>query len=454
MFIAGHPLPPLNDPTLANAKGFVSGNTIFTLVVTDAKGCRDTDRVIIRMNPNPIVNAGADTGVCTGQIVQLNASASPGATFFFWKPSTNISNIQVLKPFVKVQGDITYTLIAKDAAGCADTASVNIKALPRPTAYAGESMSLCFPDSVELKGSGAGIFAWFPTDDMTGWNTSSPKVFVGKDKPKVISLAVTNGYGCADTTTISLAVSPDPVYNVTPDSAEGCPGSFITLSASGGNYYKWTPSQGLSTDSSASTFATITGDMIYNVRIADICGRDSTLSVHLKAKPSPDIQLTKSGDIDCKNDIIQLSASGAATYLWSPGAWLSDPSSANTSAEPKEPIWYIVTGTTQDGCVGRDSIYIDVVNKKQFFAANAFTPDGDGRNDCYSIIAPNDVTHFEFSIFNRWGNNVFSSTSVNSCWNGTYNGTPQPAGTYYYFYKATTPKCGTITDKGSIHLLK
>jgi gliding motility-associated-like protein len=63
------------------------------------------------------------------------------------------------------------------------------------------------------------------------------------------------------------------------------------------------------------------------------------------------------------------------------------------------------------------------------YIPNAFTPNSDGRNDCYRIAASN-IYHFHIRIFNRWGQEVFASTDPNFCWDGALNGSPLPQGVY------------------------
>lgn len=63
---------------------------------------------------------------------------------------------------------------------------------------------------------------------------------------------------------------------------------------------------------------------------------------------------------------------------------------------------------------------------------NAFTPDGDGKNDIFNLLYNCEVTEFKLDIYNRWGDLVFSSNNAEVGWNGTKNGVPAPMDVYIY----------------------
>ncbi len=89
-----------------------------------------------------------------------------------------------------------------------------------------------------------------------------------------------------------------------------------------------------------------------------------------------------------------------------------------------------------------------------FNIPNAFTPNGDGNNDCFGIGRYSAlISNVELSIFNRWGIRVFHSTNPSDCWDGRYKGQPQDTGGFPYVIKATT-LCGVIVKKGIVMLIR
>ncbi|RZK96627.1 MAG: gliding motility-associated C-terminal domain-containing protein, partial [Hymenobacter sp.] len=83
-------------------------------------------------------------------------------------------------------------------------------------------------------------------------------------------------------------------------------------------------------------------------------------------------------------------------------------------------------------------ILLDKLNLPGVVAAiripNAFTPNGDGRDDTWQIEFIEQYPENTVSVFNRWGNRVFSATNYSRAneWRGDMNGQPAPVGTYYY----------------------
>jgi gliding motility-associated-like protein len=90
------------------------------------------------------------------------------------------------------------------------------------------------------------------------------------------------------------------------------------------------------------------------------------------------------------------------------------------------------------------------------FIPDAFTPNNDGKNDKARILFKGDLTLKLFSIFNRFGEVVFTTNDINDGWDGIYNGELQDIGTYNYYIKAI---CGNSSNneveyKGTITLIR
>jgi gliding motility-associated-like protein len=78
---------------------------------------------------------------------------------------------------------------------------------------------------------------------------------------------------------------------------------------------------------------------------------------------------------------------------------------------------------------------------------NAFTPNGDGKNDTWGIRNLSNYPNCRVTVFNRYGQAVFTSTGYGEPWNGRQNGTDVPAGTYVYFIdfgNSIKPMTGTV----------
>lgn len=121
----------------------------------------------------------------------------------------------------------------------------------------------------------------------------------------------------------------------------------------------------------------------------------------------------------------------AATYQWSPATALSNPGIADPVANPVVNTTYQLIATSSKGCVSAPaSVEVFVYDHTQF--ANTFTPNGDGINDTWDIPALADYPDCTVDVYNRFGQIIFHSASYPKPWDGTRNGKPLPAGTYFY----------------------
>src|SRR5690606_23804259 len=138
---------------------------------------------------------------------------------------------------------------------------------------------------------------------------------------------------------------------------------------------------------------------------------DTLMNVRVEVNPTPVVAALKLNDIDCSVRTAQLQASGADTYAWSPGIYLNDVTRANPVATVDSSTTFIVTGTSEQGCSAVDSITVKVTagGRGLFLVPNAFTPNGDGLNDCFGISQWGNVQLKDFSIYNRWGERIFKA---------------------------------------------
>jgi gliding motility-associated-like protein len=178
-------------------------------------------------------------------------------------------------------------------------------------------------------------------------------------------------------------------------------------------------------------------------------------SVTITVNSNPRVSAGKAHDIDCSQPTTELYVSGASSYTWYPADGLSDPDAANPTVTIGNTMTYTVKGTDAEGCYGLDTVTVNVgIARKDFFVLpNAFTPNGDGRNDCFGIQRWGKVEVEEFSIYNRAGARVFTTRDPGKSWDGDFNGHSQPVGSYVYIIRANT-FCGPVTRTGNLILIR
>jgi len=149
----------------------------------------------------------------------------------------------------------------------------------------------------------------------------------------------------------------------------------------------------------------------------------------------------------------QLEASGGVSYSWLPITFLSDPFIYNPTVTPLYTTGYDVTGISQNGCLGRDSVIVKVVDPK-ITVPNAFSPNGDSENDIIYLLHVGVLELLEFKIFNRWGQLVFETSVLDEGWDGNFKEQPQEIGNFAYYYKATSLAGEVMEGSGDIALLR
>jgi len=113
---------------------------------------------------------------------------------------------------------------------------------------------------------------------------------------------------------------------------------------------------------------------------------------------------------------------------WSPPDGLTCFDCEDPTASPDENTLYFIDYTTELGCEKRDSVFVRVFRE----LPNTITPDGDGVNDVWNIPELDNYPDVNVLIYNRWGNEVFSSRGYPEPWDGTQNGKELPTGSYFY----------------------
>jgi gliding motility-associated-like protein len=176
----------------------------------------------------------------------------------------------------------------------------------------------------------------------------------------------------------------------------------------------------------------------------------------LTVNPNPVVTLSKSNDINCNLAMAELRAGGGIKYLWSPGGTLDDPTASRPKATPVVSTMYHVQVISAKGCVSSDSIRVLVLTDHTqlgFQLPSAFTPNGDGLNDCFGVKSWGAVTGLRFYIYNRWGELVFYTTDPARCWDGTYKGRAMGSEVFAYQITANST-CGKIYRNGTVTVIR
>lgn len=410
------------------------------------------DSVKITVDTPKIVALGS-TAICSGLSAQLNAT---GGSVYSWTPATGLSNANIANPVAAPAGTTTYTLTGTTVNGCSAQATATVTIQPRPVITKTKDSTICKNASVQLLAGGGTSYTWSPAATLNNPNIANP---IATPTAAVTLYYVTvinnNVNTCSNRDSVKISIKPDPVFAISQAQAT-CQGKPAQLTASGGDIYLWSPAAMVSNAAIANPLTTAAATTNYNVTITEsTCNVSKTLSTLITVNPNPVISATKSNDIDCSLDFSNLLATGATQYSWAPATGLSNSTVYNPVARPTTTTQYVVTGANTFGCTGTDIITVAVTTNgaSGYYMPNTFTPNGDGKNDCFGIKLWGGVKQLEFSIYNRYGKRVFYTTDPNQCWDGLYKSTKPLPGSYVYYIKAVTT-CGPVEKKGSVMLLR
>ena len=324
----------------------------------------------------------------------------------------------------------------------------------------------CIDSTVQFKNSSTGGFDWFWDFDVndvvtTATSTEFEPTFSYPDTGTfLVKLVVNGGTTCPDSITRVVKVYPTFEGDF---SVNGllCPKSYITFFDSSKtrygtvDYWSWDFGDSHFSGNQYTAHAYDEGG-IYNVILysgsTKGC-RDTTVKTIDVEKFTP---FAGNDTVIVKGERIDFKASGGIFYTWTPSTLLSDSTIFNPTAYYNDEGYfrYNVHIKSEYGCEGDDSIIVRVVANPSYFVPNAFTPNGDGKND---LLRPRAVGYRNaeyFRVFNRFGEMVHDSKDFEVGWDGMYKGEKADIGTYYYMIKLTNRFGAIETSKGDVILMR
>lgn len=347
------PAAGLSSTTVPNPVATVTGSTSYKVEVTDALGCKDTNRVNISLYPAAVANAGPDVTVCRWDTVKLSGS---GGISYDWLPPIGLDDANKASPTATVDTDRVYALKVTNYYGCTDTDSVALSTYPSPVADAGPDTLACLGLPVQLSGSGGGAYLWYPATNMTNSTTPTPTVYVYANIK--YNLVVTNNNGCHDTDEVNVTLARADFASAT--NGAGCPGEEVSLAAYGGIQYKWYPSAGLDSINTSTPKTVVSGNTTYYVEVTDTTGCKDTAMAQVFQYDLP-VADAGADTAVCPGKPFVLKGSGGIAYKWYPSKDLSSDTIASPTVTTTAAITYNLQVTNQFGCKDTDQVAITIV---------------------------------------------------------------------------------------------
>jgi gliding motility-associated-like protein len=234
------------------------------------------------------------------------------------------------------------------------------------------------------------------------------------------------------------------------DGTKFCPGDSVKIMPRGKYLsYKWTPGG----ETTPLIYAKVPGVYAFVVQVEGGC--DGQNSIEIKERPVPELKVSSNTDFVFPGQSVELSASGAAMYFWTPEELLDDPNSDTPKARVDETTTFTVKGIGSNGCSSKESITITAKGEIDVKPHRFFSPNNDGINDFWLIENIDDIPGCAVQIFSAngklvWENPEYKNNEENA-WNGEWNGRPLPDGVYFFRIKCSSRD---IKKSGSVTILR
>ncbi|MDQ3108871.1 MAG: PKD domain-containing protein [Bacteroidota bacterium] len=442
-----------------------AATTTYTVVGTSAAGCTNSAQVTVTVQPclSPQVDFMAnDTVLCVGDCISFTDLTANNPIAWQWTFSgASVSTSSVQNPTnicYPTAGTFAVTLTATNANGTATlTKTGYIVVNPPPVANAGNNASICTGQSTTLVGSGGVSYNWQPG------NLSGSSVLVTPPSTTTYTLTVTDANGCTatDLVTITVTTCATPVAALSVSDNTICESScidFTDMSTGTPTGWQWSFPGATPATSTAQNPTNICYNTpgTYSVTLisTNAFGSDTvTMTNAVTVGAQPSVNASTFVTIAIGNSTQLTATGGAGSYSWSPPTGLNNSNAQNPVASPTVTTTYTVTYTDNFGCTATDTVTVEVIEAYSIFVPGSFSPNSDGTNDVLFVRGAG-IKELTFVVYDRFGEKVFESTSVNDGWDGSFRGKDMNTGIYVWYVTAVFYNATTETLKGDVSLVR
>ena len=332
-------------------------NTTYSVTGYDTNGCSTTVQKVVNVEELPVVQILGDRTICQGQSTVLTAT---GGTSYAWSNGSNTQDIAVF-PMIST----SYTVTAYNDFGCSSVATAIVTVNVLPSIIFSGNTSICQGESTTISVTGGNSYVW-----STGTTGNSITV----STPGVYRVNATNSLNCVRTDSVTVVVWDNPVVSIDGPGLV-CQAAVTTLMASGANTYVWNNGEGGSVITVMPLETTT-----YSVIGYDEHGCSATINKVVNVEPAPEVLISGNLSI-CHGETTTLTASNAASYLWSTGD-----TTATITVDAQGA--YTVTGSSVNGCPGYASVTV-IDNPVPYFTLNAVGSICENTTEVLSVTGDN-----------------------------------------------------------------
>ena len=415
--------------TNANETNLTAGT--YTVTVTDVNGCTATAQIVIG-EPTPLAttttitsNYNGEDVSCFGSNDGIAVTTPTGGTSpynFFWSNGSNIDTANGLSAQ-------TYYVTITDDNGCTLVDSVTLtEPTPVTVSVTAQTNVECFGDSTgQLTATGAGGTGNLAYNWNNG-NNGSNQINLPAGN---YTVTTTDDNGCTATSTATITEPDDLIANINPigESCNGYCDGIADLTVLGGvtpYSYSWS-----NNDTIEDIMQLCVGDYSATITDANGCTTDANTVIEtIYSDPIADFSIDpeRTTVLDTEIEFFDLSFSNINAWSWT--FYATDGTTMLGGSNDQNPIFEYPQDTgvypvilevyNQGGCVSDTIRYVTIDAIFSIFVPNAFSPNGDGINDFFFPEGVGiDGGNFTMLIYDRWGEVIFQSNSLDDKWDGT-----------------------------------
>lgn len=418
----------------------------------------------ITVYPLPTITLSArSSSICLYDTATLSVSGT--GTSFQWFPMSGLSAYTGSLVNCSTPVNQVYTVIAS-ANNCtaAASTSVHVWPLPKP-AIVNVNDKVCLHDTFTFFGSGGVYYDWKGPANIavSGQTLSLPAL--NPAMAGTYTLFVRDDKSCKNYTTTSLGILPLPEGLLKNFKEEVCApycGNFNFIGLGKDDIQTtWQIDQTFFTNSfqhcfnEANTY-TISGNLINTV---SGCKSSQSYQIKVHEKPKADFSFLPQQPTEGLDEVRFTNTStgeGPLSYHWyfndNKGYTSTTKDVSYLYAEPGHYKTVLVT-TNAYGCADTLLKPLTVASDFAIYVPNAFTPNDDRRNDVF-MASVRSFKLFDLKIYDRWGQELFHSTSPQTGWDGSFKDQPCKQDTYTWVIELSTNDGQRISKQGVVMLMR
>jgi gliding motility-associated-like protein len=421
-------------PCIADPKSFITTNNTANVKVFHCQSSDTTFTFTSKFN-NIYTNVGylwqssVDSGKSWVNI--------PGANKAFYSQSFTATNNNSLFLYRSRVGETSNLGFDK----CTVVSNIDsVLNAPEPIPISTSNAPVCEGNVLVLSSSGGSKYNW---TGVSGFVDTGKTILIDSIKTSnsgTYIVKVTSEFGCSALDSVTVIINSNPKAFAGNDTSI-CEGKIVQLIGSGLGTYNWLPANTLSNALVAKPYAKPISTTRYTLIVTNNFNCTDTASVMVTVLKIPtanagaDKQVLQGYSVKLDG----LVSGSNISHYWTPNLFINNSLLVQPLVSPVTNTVYTLHVVSNSGCgIASDDVMLTVLKKIEI--PNIFSPNNDGINDTW-VLKNLETYHIgEMTIFNRNGQKVYVSRSYNTPWNGFYNGSPLPLGTYYYLIQLKNPE--------------